>query len=215
MLPSEHIAGIRKDYQLAELDESTVGKDPLAFFGKWFIEAETARVNEVNAMTLATVDTELQPHARIVLLKGLEEQGFVFFTNYNSAKGRQIASCPKAALVFFWPELERQVRAEGILEKIPEKESDAYFDSRPEGSRIGAWSSPQSQVIKDRQVLEESFKEYQSRFSDGPIPRPPHWGGYRLKPHKMEFWQGRSSRMHDRIIFTLEKKGWKKLRLAP
>lgn len=208
------IASIRKDYQLASLDETTAGADPLAFFGKWFAEAEAAKAEEVNAMTVATVDIHNKPHARIVLLKGLEGNGFVFYTNYSSAKGHQIEANNNVAAVFFWKELERQVRIEGRIEKIPEAESDAYFNSRPEGSRIGAWASPQSQVIADRSVLEINYKLFEAKFS-GSVPRPSHWGGYRIIPGSIEFWQGRSSRMHDRILFTHHEEGWIKSRLAP
>lgn len=213
-LNSKNIADIRKDYQLSALDEQATGDDPLVFFHKWFTEAETSRIHEVNAMTLATVDEIGKPHARIVLLKGLDEKGFIFFTNYNSAKGKQIETNSNAAIVFFWHELERQVRIEGVLEKITDEDSDTYFNSRPESSKIGAWSSPQSQVIPDRSILDSNYKEFESKFSNI-IPRPPHWGGYRLVPNAIEFWQGRSSRMHDRILFTSTGSGWQKCRLAP
>ena len=214
-LSSAHIAAIRKDYQLAALDETITGNDPLSFFSKWFAEAHAAEAAEVNAMTLATIDAQNRPHARIVLLKGLDEKGFLFFSNYNSVKGKDIAVKPYAALVFFWQELERQVRVEGFVEKISDEESDVYFHSRPEGSRLGAWSSPQSQVIPDRAFLEKKFSDYALKFSGSAIPRPSHWGGYRVVPDKIEFWQGRSNRMHDRIVFTLENKEWKRCRLAP
>lgn len=190
------------------------GDDPLAFFNKWFAEAEIAKADEVNAMTLATVDAKNRPHARIVLLKGLDTKGFVFFTNYDSHKGAQIAANPHVALVFFWRELERQVRVEGTIEKIASEESDAYFLSRPEGSRIGAWASPQSSVITDRQILDDNYTKYAETFGAN-IPRPEHWGGYRVIPRQIEFWQGRSSRMHDRILFTLSDGIWLKNRLAP
>ena len=211
-----NIADIRQDYRLAALDEATAGNDPLAFFGKWFDEAATARITEINAMTLATVDARMQPHARIVLLKGLDTGGFVFFTNYDSDKGREIDTNPHAALVFFWKELERQVRIEGFIEKIDERESNAYFQSRPAGSRIGAWASPQSRKIAHRNVLDVNYSRYEQEFSDIDIPRPAHWGGYRVMPHRIEFWQGRSSRMHDRILFEKNPTGgWDKHRLAP
>jgi pyridoxamine 5'-phosphate oxidase len=211
---TKDIASIRKDYQLASLDEATAGDDPLAFFGKWFAEAEAAEADEVNAMTLATVDLHHKPHARVVLLKGLEEHGFVFYTNYSSSKGHEIEANNHVAAVFFWKELERQVRIEGLIEKVPDTESDIYFNSRPAGSRIGAWASPQSQEIPGREILENNYKLYQSKFT-GAIPRPPHWGGYIIKPESIEFWQGRSSRMHDRILFTKTEQGWRKSRLAP
>lgn len=210
-----NIADIRKDYQLAALDEAATGDDPLAFFSKWFGEAQTAKVGEVNAFTLATVDADAKPHARIVLLKALDAAGFTFFTNYNSKKGQNIADNPYAAAVFFWMELERQVRIEGRIEKVSAAESDEYFLSRPEGSRLGAWSSPQSTVIPARDVLDENYTQYAKEFGTN-IPRPPHWGGYRIIPASIEFWQGRASRMHDRILFTKDTNGnWSKCRLAP
>lgn len=211
---TKNIADIRQEYLLAALDEATVGKDPLAFFKKWFDDAVSSEVGEANAMTLATVDKEMQPHARIVLLKGLEQGGFVFYTNYDSDKGHQIADNPRASIVFFWKELERQVRIEGRLEKTSAVESDQYFHSRPKGSQLGAWSSPQSKKIISRDILEEHFNEFQQKYPDN-VPRPEHWGGYRLMPHKIEFWQGRGNRMHDRIVF--EKLGdiWDKYRVAP
>ncbi len=212
---SQHIADIRKDYRQAALNESGAGYDPLVFFSKWFAEAETAGVAEVNAMTLATADAEGRPHARIVLLKGLDEQGFTFFTNYQSAKGRQIEAQRYAALVFFWKELERQVRIEGIVERVSAAESDAYFNSRPAGSRIGAWASPQSRKINSREILEQAEQELQLKYSAGDIPRPEHWGGYRVVPWLIEFWQGRSSRLHDRVVFERKANEWERYRLAP
>ena len=201
---------------LAALDEEHVGTEPLAFFRKWFAEAEAAEITEINAMTLATVDAQMQPHARIVLLKGLDAQGFVFFTNYHSAKGLEIAENPQAALVFFWKELERQVRIEGRIEKIEEADSTAYFRSRPEASRIGAWASPQSRKITHRNELDMNYARYEQEFSSIEIPRPEHWGGYRILPHNIEFWQGRASRMHDRILFEKNDAGaWLRHRLAP
>ncbi len=212
-----HLADIRKDYRLAALDEASAGDEPLALFGRWFAEAERAEIDEVNAMTLATVDSEGKPHARIVLLKGLEQGAFHFFTNYESAKGRQIAHKPHAALVFFWKELERQVRVEGHIEELTPEESDAYFNSRPEGSRIGAWASPQSSVIADRRILDERKEHFQGMYAGKEIPRPSFWGRYRLVPSCIEFWQGRSSRLHDRILFTRENQNafWERSRLAP
>lgn len=213
--PSGHIAGIRTDYRKAVLDEATAGEDPLAFFSRWFSEAEEAAADEVNAMTLATVDAAGHPHARIVLLKGLDDQGFVFFTNYSSDKGQQIASNDSVALVFFWKELERQVRVEGKAELVSAGESDQYFRSRPLGSRIGAWASPQSQVLPGREVLEDRYAQVEQEYEGKDLPRPEFWGGYRIVPQRIEFWQGRSSRLHDRIVFEREDKGWKKFRLAP
>lgn len=214
---SAHIADIRKDYRRAALDEAAAGSDPIIFFEKWFREAVTADAAEANAMTLATVGPDGLPHARTVLLKGLDERGFVFFTNYNSNKGGELNAHPQAALVFFWKELERQVRVEGAVEKVTDAESDAYFHSRPAESRIGAWASPQSQVIADRAALEEQERSYRERFAAGDIPRPPHWGGFRVIPLRVEFWQGRSSRLHDRILFTRtgESAAWQQSRLAP
>ncbi|MEI8278513.1 MAG: pyridoxamine 5'-phosphate oxidase [Bacteroidota bacterium] len=210
------IAHIRKDYKLAALEESAVGDDPLAFFTKWFAEAEIAKIDEVNAMTLATVDSNHKPHARIVLLKGLNDKGLVFYTNYDSAKGKELAANPFATVVFFWKELERQVRFEGRIEKVPTAESDEYFHSRPMGSQIGAWASPQSSMIHDRTIIEENYQTYEQQFKNIGITRPEHWGGYCLFPEKIEFWQGRSNRMHDRIVFEMQPKhGWKKYRVAP
>jgi pyridoxamine 5'-phosphate oxidase len=210
------IADIRTDYKRASLDELEVGADPVAFFSKWFAEAESAAVNEVNAMTLATVDEQSRPHARIVLLKGVSNEGFTFFTNYQSVKGQNITANPQAALVFFWPELERQVRIEGEIVKVSVAESDEYYQVRPRGSRLGAWASPQSSVISERAVLEQNEKELAARYEGKEIPRPEHWGGYRLRPVHIEFWQGRPSRLHDRICFEKDSSGnWKKFRLAP
>ncbi len=210
-----NIADIRKDYMLAALDEETVGTDPILFFIKWFKEVEAAQITEINAMTLATVSADSRPHARIVLLKGLEQEAFVFFTNYDSDKGKQIGENGHAALVFFWKELERQVRIEGIIEKVPAGDSDQYFHSRPAGSRIGAWASPQSREIEHRNILDLNYAKYEQEFSGIDIPRPPHWGGYRVIPERIEFWQGRSSRMHDRILFMKSDNGWLRSRLAP
>ncbi len=211
-----HIANIRQDYSLAALDESVTGADPVAFFQKWFDEACAAQISDVNAMTLATVDDSGMPHARIVLLKGIEHNAFTFFTNYDSAKGRQLLTHPKVSLLFFWKELERQVRIEGVAQKLPEADSDTYYHSRPEGSRIGAWASPQSQVIEGRHVLESNYSKLAEQFSGVHMPRPPHWGGYSIVPSKIEFWQGRSNRLHDRILFVQNEAGsWERCRLAP
>lgn len=213
---SINIADIRQDYMLAALDEETAGSDPVAFFSRWFTEAEAAQITEINAMTLATVGADNYPHARIVLLKGLDDQGFVFFTNYDSNKGNELSANPHAALVFFWKELERQVRIEGVIEKVSASDSDIYFNSRPAASRIGAWSSPQSREITHRNILDLNYEKYTAEFSDIDIPRPAHWGGYRLIPTRIEFWQGRSSRMHDRILFVKQAVGsWQRSRLAP
>lgn len=210
------IADIRQDYQLAELDEATVGIDPVVFFQKWFDEAQQAAITEVNAMTLATIGPNNTPHARIVLLKGLEDGCFQFFTNYNSSKGNDITSNPNVGLVFFWKELERQVRVEGKAIVLPADKSTEYYHSRPTGSQLGAWASPQSTEIQDRTILDKNYVEYEQQFSGQVIPRPEHWGGYAVEPAYIEFWQGRSSRMHDRIVFIKETSGvWIKKRLAP
>ncbi|MEI6582703.1 MAG: pyridoxamine 5'-phosphate oxidase [Chitinophagia bacterium] len=210
------IADIRKDYSLQTLDENDVASNPIDQFTKWWKEAVSSDIVEVNAMTLATVSVEGVPAARIVLLKGYDKNGFVFFTNYDSKKGQDLLAHPLAALVFFWKELERQVRISGRVEKVSAEESDAYFQSRPEGSRLGAWASPQSKPISGRQVIEDQLASYQHTYHHHPIPRPPHWGGYRVVPDTIEFWQGRSSRLHDRIQYKLDAAGkWEISRLAP
>ncbi|MCA6462526.1 MAG: pyridoxamine 5'-phosphate oxidase [Chitinophagaceae bacterium] len=211
-----HIADIRKDYRLQTLDEAGVAADPIQQFGIWWQEALQSEIVEVNAMTLATANEQGVPSARIVLLKGYDERGFVFFSNYESKKAGDLQVNPMASLVFFWKELERQVRISGRVEKVTELESDQYFQSRPEGSRIGAWASPQSTVISSRQVIEEKVEALQASFAGKEIPRPLHWGGYRVVPSSIEFWQGRSSRLHDRIQYTLQSDdNWVIERLAP
>ena len=209
------IADIRKSYELAELTESEALQDPLKQFERWLAEAIAAKVPEPNAMTLATVGSNLRPSTRIVLIKGLDARGPVWFTNYQSRKGMEMAGNPYAALQFHWVEMERSVRIEGLVEKISDEESDAYFHSRPLGSRIGAWASPQSQVVASRAELEASEAEFDARFGEHP-PRPPHWGGYRLKADNWQFWQGRPSRLHDRLRYTLQDDAsWLMERLAP
>lgn len=208
------IANIRRDYRMAALDEAAAGDDPILFFRRWFGEAEASGIDEVNALTLATADVDGAPHARIVLLKGLDELGFVFYTNYDSDKGAQLAANPQAAAVFFWKELERQVRVEGRVERVSSAESDEYFSSRPVGSRVGAWASEQSRPVAGREMLEDSYAAFEKKF-EGDVPRPPHWGGYRIVPERIEFWQGRSSRLHDRIVFVKSAEGWDKRRLQP
>ena len=211
-----NIADIRRDYSHKSLSESDVDANAIRQFEKWWHEAVNSKIDEVNAMTLATASIDALPSARIVLLKEVNEKGFVFFSNYESYKAQQLAENPKACLVFFWKELERQVRITGLIEKISSKQSDDYFQSRPESSRIGAWASPQSRVIEDRQWLDEKFNELVNKMEGTAIPRPPHWGGYIVKPVVIEFWQGRPSRLHDRIQYTLEENGgWKIERLAP
>ena len=210
------IADIRKDYKLRSLNESDVAVNPFDQFTRWWDDAVSSEIDEINAMTLATATTDGLPSARIVLLKGYDNDGFIFFTNYQSQKGQALEINPHAALVFFWKELERQVRIEGIIEKVSGKESDDYFNSRPVGSRIGAWASPQSEVIPDREVIENNFATLEKKFGNENIPRPGHWGGYKLRPTMLEFWQGRSSRLHDRIRYTLQKDhNWLIERLAP
>ena len=208
------IADLRKSYERAELDESASHPDPLTQFGQWLQEAIAAQLPEPNAMTLATVDAQLRPSTRVVLIKGLDERGIVWYTNYESRKGQELAGNPYAALQFHWVELERVVRIEGRVEKVSAEQSDAYFASRPLDSRIGAWASPQSQVIAGRSVLVANAAKFGAKFVLQP-PRPPHWGGYRLLPDRWEFWQGRKSRLHDRLRYRLEGSSWVRERLAP
>ncbi|GKT25943.1 pyridoxamine 5'-phosphate oxidase [Acidovorax sp. SUPP3334] len=211
---SSSIADLRKSYERAELSEDASHADPLAQFDQWLQQALAAQVPEPNAMTLATVGADLRPSTRIVLVKGYDERGIVWFTNYESRKGRQLAGNPFAALQFHWVELERVVRIEGTVQKVDDAESDAYFQSRPLDSRIGAWASPQSQVIPGRGVLVANAAKYGAQFLLNP-PRPPHWGGYRLVPDQWEFWQGRKSRLHDRLRYRADDGRWLRERLAP
>ena len=224
---SNAIADIRKDYKLASLEEADVASNPIDQFTRWWNDAVASQIDEVNAMTLATVNAAGVPAARIVLLKGYNPEGFIFFTNYESDKGKNLAHNPNAALVFFWKELERQIRIEGTVQKVSAEESDRYFNSRPASSRIGAWASPQSAVIENRLVIEQNVERYSSIFANDSIERPDHWGGYIVEPRSIEFWQGRSSRLHDRIRYKLETSAynaatdtktdvnWKIERLAP
>jgi len=211
---STDLASLRKDYALKTLEESDVDRDPMKQFGLWMVEAIHAQVPEPSAMTLATVGANGRPTTRIVLLKGVDPRGFVFFTNYESRKGRDLAANPVASLTFFWKELERQVRIDGTVERVSAEESDAYYQTRPLGSRIGAWASPQSQRIESRAWLEQRWTTLSAEHGQAP-KRPPHWGGYRVLPEEIEFWQGRMSRLHDRISFTRTGSDWKISRLAP
>ncbi|HEY7330576.1 MAG TPA: pyridoxamine 5'-phosphate oxidase [Gemmataceae bacterium] len=207
---------MRKEYTWSDLYEADVAADPLRQFEKWFQEAIAAKLPEPNAMTLATTTPDGQPSARMVLLKGFDASGFTFFTNYESRKGRELATNPRAALLFFWAEFHRQVRIEGTVERVSEAESDTYFRSRPLGSRLGAWASAQSEVIASRAVLEERVREAMQRFPDGEVPCPPNWGGYRVVPLSIEFWQGRPDRLHDRLRYQrIQPSGWRIERLSP
>jgi pyridoxamine 5'-phosphate oxidase len=210
----DSIAQLRKNYTFGQLSETDVPGNPLPLFKLWFDQAVRAECPEPNSMTLATADKAGNPSARIVLLKGADENGFSFFTNYESQKGKELAVRPQAALLFHWHELERQIRIQGVVERVSAAESDEYFHSRPSASRIGAWASPQSSAIPNREFLEEAEKRFKVEFGDAP-PRPEYWGGYRLRPTEMEFWQGRPSRLHDRIYYKLDGSTWKVSRLAP
>jgi pyridoxamine 5'-phosphate oxidase len=215
MAINTEIAELRKEYRKQKLSENEVPNDPMILFEKWWNEALQSKGEEINAMTLATCNGKGQPSARIVLLKGFSNDGFIFFTNYKSRKGKDMEQNPFAALVFHWKELERQVRIEGTVEKINNKDSADYFALRPQESKLGAWSSPQSEVIKDRSMLEDNMELYRQKFSNGIIPKPDNWGGYIVKPALIEFWQGRPGRLHDRLQYTANDLSWKIERLAP
>lgn len=211
------VADLRQNYTLAGLSEADINPDPMQQFALWFQQAVDADLIEPNAMTLATASPEGKPTARIVLLKGFDERGFVFYTNYESDKGKQLIANPQAALVFLWHKLERQVRIEGRVEQLDATESDEYFHSRPKASQLGAWASAQSQAITSRQVLEENLAALETKYANATeIPRPPHWGGFRVIPHQIEFWQGRPNRLHDRLVYYGQDDGnWKISRLSP
>jgi pyridoxamine 5'-phosphate oxidase len=213
----DDIAGMRRSYTLSGLNEHDIEQNPFTQFSKWFEEARAGGGMEANAMTLSTVNPDGMPSARIVLLKDMDERGFVFYTNYNSAKGQAIAANPRVCLNFFWGEFERQVRISGTAEKVSREESEAYFRTRPVESRLGALASEQSSVIESREVLEERFRALQEEYSgnEDAIPLPPHWGGYRVTPHEIEFWQGRVGRLHDRIVFTKHGNAWTISRRSP
>jgi pyridoxamine 5'-phosphate oxidase len=210
------ISQLRSEYQRAELSEQSAAPDAIEQFSRWFDEARAAQVREVNAMSLATTSLGGQPSARIVLLKAFDASGFVFYTNYDSRKGRELLDRPLACALFFWAELERQVRIEGEVTRVPPQESDLYFSQRPLEARLGAWASPQSEPIADRAQLQARMDQVRARFSQTTDPpRPPHWGGYRIAPNSIEFWQGRESRLHDRLLYTREASFWRRVRLAP
>jgi pyridoxamine 5'-phosphate oxidase len=210
-----NVADLRRNYTQAGLLETDVVADPIAQFRLWFEQAVSANLLEPNAMTVATVTPEGKPSARIVLLKQFDERGFVFYTNYNSQKGVELQACPHAALVFLWGDLERQVRIEGKTELVSEAEATEYFHSRPASSQLGAWASAQSEIIPDRSVLETKLQALETEYSDRVIPKPPHWGGIRVVPTEIEFWQGRPSRLHDRLRYRLVAGNWQIDRLAP
>ena len=211
-----NLAEIRKEYSKATLDVTNVANDPIAQFNKWFDEAVKAKVLEPNAMSLATVSNDNRPSCRIVLLKGIEENKFLFYTNYQSHKGRELENNPVCALTFFWPELERQVRIEGIARRVEENKSIEYFQSRPLGAQVSAWASPQSSIVENRVILEERAKQIEKRFEGSKVlPRPHQWGGYAVEAHMVEFWQGRENRLHDRLEYVRVEESWKVHRLAP
>lgn len=212
----ETIENLRQDYRSATLNEKDVATDPISQFANWFAQALDAGLYEPNAMTLATSTHDGKPSARILLMKGFNQDGFTFYTNYLSRKGKEIAKNPVVAMVFYWGELERQVRIEGTIEKVSKEESERYFRSRPKGSQVGSMASPQSQQIANRNIIEDSLQQLEAKYQDSDVPKPAYWGGYIVKPQTVEFWQGRTNRLHDRIEYRkVDKKKWKIVRLAP
>lgn len=215
-MDNKEIAALRREYSSQSLLENQVSANAIDQFSKWWDEAISSEIVEANAMSLATASNDGMPYARVVLLKGFDERGFMFYTNYKSIKGIQLDENPRACLLFYWKELERQVRIIGLVEKLSDEENDEYFHSRPEGSRIGAWTSPQSEVVENREWLDNRYRELSVKMTGGNIERPPHWGGYLVRPIIVEFWQGRPSRLHDRIQYSLQDdSSWKIERLAP
>jgi pyridoxamine 5'-phosphate oxidase len=210
------LADLRESYGRGGLREADLDPDPIRQFAAWFVRVQTAGLREPNAMTLATATPDGRPAARTVLLKSFDERGFVFYTNYEGRKGLELAANPQAALLFYWPELERQVRVEGAAERTTAAESDAYFRTRPRGSQLGAWASPQSEVVPGRDALDRRLQELEREYAGRDVPRPPHWGGFRIRPMVIEFWQGRPNRMHDRLVYRrVGQTGWRVERLAP
>jgi pyridoxamine 5'-phosphate oxidase len=209
------LGGERRDYEGQRLDPAEVAPEPIAQFNAWFAAAGEAGIYEPEAMTVSTVDADGHPTSRFVLLRGLDERGFSFYTNYRSAKGRALEAHPYAALTFGWLQIHRSVRVEGPVQRLPEAESDAYFASRPRGARLGAWASPQSAVIAGREELDRAFAGAEARYAGGEIPRPPHWGGFLVRPQRVEFWKGRPNRLHDRVRYERDGEGWRIERLAP
>ncbi len=212
---NNEISNLRKDYTFKELQKKSVSKNPFEQFSKWFDDVVKTKIEQPNAMILATASKDGIPSARVVLLKGVEQDGFRFFTNYNSQKGRELIENPSASLLFFWYELERQIRISGKVEKVSIKESEEYFKTRPYESQLGAWASNQSKIIINREFLEKKFSELKMKYREGEVPLPPYWGGFKLIPHSFEFWQGRENRLHDRIAYSKEKEEWKIERLSP